>query len=61
MKKVTSEMLIRYLRYYASKNKLTKSGFAKLADIDDKTLKNFWEPGFNPTLATIKKLERIMK
>lgn len=49
------------MRYYASKNKLTKSGFAKLADIDDKTLKNFWEPGFNPTLATIKKLERIMK
>lgn len=57
---IAIEKTIERLRAYAKKKNLTKSAFAKQAGLDNKTLKDFWEPTWKPSLSTIQKLEAII-
>lgn len=58
--KISTQNLIDRIRQQAIKNKLTKSGLAKQAGLDNKTLKDFWDNSWNPTAETLRKIEEVL-
>lgn len=54
------QQAISRIRSFASENDLSKRKLAEKAGIQDTTLRNFDQPDWNPTRATLEKLESII-
>lgn len=57
---INSKIIINKIREYARAQNKAKSNLAVEAGLDAKTLQNFWDENWNPTLTTLQKLEAIL-
>lgn len=58
--KYGSKEVIEKIRGYAKDNNIAKSNLAIRAGLPDKTLANFWEDSWNPTIKTLQKIESVI-
>lgn len=53
-------IVIARIRAYAKANDLSIRGLAMAAGLPPSTLRDFWDPAWNPTAETLRKLEAVV-